>query len=153
MLKVIPSIPEHFLQLQMQDAQLFCKDQFDKNPEYAKALCEYGVTRTGIDENGIIIGIMGLTFRHEKCAEGWALFSPYLKKHACSVVKEVKKFLIEQSHVTRIYCTAAVDYPQAHKLLTSFGFKVEGILEKWDALGADHICYTKINNSIDWETR
>jgi len=153
MLKVIPSTIEHFNNLQLQEAQAFCAQEFAVNPDYAHALITSGIARTGIDSTGKVIAIMGLTFRHNNCAESWALFSPSIKNHIKSIIKEVRLFLKEHSHVKRIYCTASVDYPQAHKLITSFGFKAESILECWDIFGNDHIMYVKINNSIYWETR
>lgn len=153
MLKVIKTIPEHFHQINIQAAQGFCKEQFEAYPEYAKTLAQDPSTYTGIDEQGNIIGIMGLALRHTNCGEGWAIFSNNIKPHIKSIIKEVKKFLRAHKHIKRIYCTASVEFPEAHKLLRVLGFKVEGILEAWDVLGTDHIMYTRINNSIDWETR
>jgi len=154
MLKIIKTVPQHFYDIEIQEAQFFCKEQFNSNPEYVKILSEQSVTWTGIAEDGAIIGMMGLLFRHENNAEGWAIFSPHIKKYLKQIIKEVRSFLKSYSHIKRIQCTASLEFPEAHKLLTkSFGFKVEGILESWDCFGNDHLLYTIINNNLEWEIR
>jgi hypothetical protein len=153
MIKVVRTTVDHFDKINIQPAQGYFAEQIKLHPEYALALAQQPTTYSGIDENGNVIGIMGLMLRHPNCGEGWAIFSDNIRPHIKSIVKEVRKFLYQHRHVKRIYCTASVEYPEAHKLLKVLGFKVEGILEAWDALGTSHIMYVIINNSIDWETR
>ena len=80
-LEIIKTIPQHFHDMEIQEAQAFCRDQFTKNPNYAMILCEQGFTRTGIAEDGTIVGIMGLVFNHANNAEGWGILSPHFKKY------------------------------------------------------------------------
>lgn len=150
-LQIIKSIPEHFYNIEIQEAQAFCKEQFTANNNYAIILCTQSVCYTGITEDGTIVGIMGLSFIHKNSAEGWGIFSPYMKKYLKEVILGVRNFLKDYKHVKRIQCSASVKYPEAHKLLTkSFGFKPEAILEKWDCLGNTHILYTIINGDLKW---
>ena len=151
MITVVKSTVQHFQDIEIQEYQQSCREHIKLNPNYAKILCEQGTSYTGIDEQGRIIGMMGLLFRHENCAEGWAILSPYVKQNLKSVVKAVRKVMKDNERVRRIYCTVATNFPEAHRLVRAFGFKPEGILEKWDQFGMDHVMYTIIHNDIHWE--
>jgi len=153
-LEIVKTIPQHFKDIEIQEAQAFCREPFETNPNYAILLCEQGFTRTGIAEDGTIVGIMGLLFNHANSASGWGILSPHFKKYIRQAIPAVKEVLASYSHINRIEVSASVKFPEAHKLLTkSFGFKPEAILEKYDILGHDHILYTRIANSIEWEMK
>lgn len=144
--------PEHFDEIIAQESQSDFKELLLKHPEYKNLICQQSIGRAGRLDN-VIIAICGITRVTDYLGEGWAYFSPDLPKNSIRVIKEIKKFLQEQKHMRRLQCTVDIYNTKAIKFAEALGFKPEGILQCYGRDGHDHIMFTIINRSLDWEVR
>ena len=144
--------PEHFDEIIGQPNQSYFKDFLNANPSYKYKVCQNSIGKAG-RLDGVIIGICGVTQITSYLGEGWAYFSEELPKTSIKVIKSIRNFLKEQKHIRRIQCTVDVYNYSAIRFAEVVGFKPEAILKSFGPDGHDHIMFTIINRSLDWETK
>ena len=144
--------PEHFDEIIAQKSQVYFKKFLETHPKYKTDVCLHSIGKTG-RLDGVIIGICGLTKVTDYMSEGWAYFSESLPKMSLSVVREIRKFINAQKHIRRIQCTVDVYNTKAVKFAEALGFKPESILKSYGPEGHDHIMFTIIHRSLDWEVK
>ena len=142
--------PEHFDEIKGQASQEFFKNLLLRNPEYKYAICQNSIGKTG-RLDGVIIGICGITQISSYLGEGWAYFADTMPRGSIKVLKEIRKFIQAQKHIRRIQCTVDIHNHRALKYAEALGFKAEGILRAYGPEGHDHVMFTIINRSLEWE--
>lgn len=136
-----------------QESQSFFSELLIKHPDRKHALVKTSKGRTGKLEDGTIVAICGVVEITEYLGEAWAYFSDDILKTKLSIVKAIKKFLKEQKHIRRIQATVDVMNPKAIRFAKAVGFKAESILKSYGPDGHDHIMFTIINRSLEWEVK
>lgn len=142
--------PSHFDEIKGQKSQIYFSNLLIDHPEYKEMICKQSIGRAG-RLDGDIIAVCGITQVTEYLGEGWAYFSDDLPKGAISVIKAIKEFINAQKQFRRIQCTVDVYNTKAVRFAETLGFKPEGILRCYGPDGHDHIMFTIINRSLDWE--
>ena len=152
MLRLEDLKPEHFNEITGQASQDYFREVIIKHPEYKEMICRQSIGCTGFLDNKII-GICGITRLTDYLGEGWAYFSEDIAKAPMAVIKAIKNFLNKQKHIRRIQCTVDVYNYKAIKFAKALGFKPEGILQAYGPEGHDHMMFTIIHRSLDWEVK
>lgn len=84
-----------------------------------------------------IVGVGGLMVLWEGVGELWLMLTADCKKHgfygiiALSAIKDKMEELIENNNLRRAQATIRTDFPQAIKMIESFGFEREGLLKQY----------------------
>jgi len=144
--------PEHFDEITSQSSQIYYKEVLEKNPKHKYLVCQHSIGKTG-RLDGVIIGICGITQITSYMGEGWAYFADIMPKGSIKVIKEIRKFIQAQKHIRRIQCTVDIQNFNALKYARVLGFKPEGILKAYGPNGHDHVMFTIINRSLEWEAQ
>ena len=76
---------------------------------------------------------------------GWAIYTDEARKHPRLMFKSARHGMKFVSG--RLEASARTDWPQAQRFLEALGFTKGELLEKYDAVNADHYAYTYYNGA------
>ncbi len=112
-----------------------------------KFQAENGVAYTGIDEEGKVIAIGGVTFLWEGVGSGWVLTSELLLKHKIWVHRTIRDILDtteETYNLHRIESIILKEHKVSMRWAERLGFKQEGLLRKYNSQKQDHWLYARV---------
>ena len=115
--------------------------------ERIQAQADNGIAYTGIDDNGNIIGIGGVTLLWEKVGSGWVLTSDLLPKYKIwthRAIRDILEVAIETYGLHRVESIILRDHEVSQKWAERLGFGREGLLRKYDTAGNDYYLYARI---------
>lgn len=118
-----------------------------KNYPYLQAPSEN--CYTAIFEN-MIVGVGGLNILWEGVAEAWLILTANCKKDdlygiiALNAIREKMEELIETNNVRRVHATTRTDFPQAIKMIESFGFERECLSKEYFPDKSDAYRYARV---------
>lgn len=123
-------IPEHLDQLQLQDPQAWLASGIDGRT-YARALEAGGLTTSGFDEAGNLLGCAGFLPQGGCRAVAWALLSKHVRpRHFVAIDRKVRAHLAEAlTRWDRIEAYVDPSFAQSVKWAASLGFTLERNLE------------------------
>lgn len=99
---------------------------------------------------GKIVGVGGLVIHWEGMAEVWLILTNACKKddfHGIVALEAIRKKmnkLLKTNKIRRAQATVRTDFPQAIRMIEFFGFKWEGLLEKYCPDGGNAHRYARI---------
>ena len=108
---------------------------------------ENGMAYTGIDDNGEIVAIGGVTMLWDKVGSGWVMTSDLLLKYKVwthRAIKEILDLAIVKYNLHRIESIILEDHIVSQAWAERLGFEREGLLRKYDTKGNDYYLYAKV---------
>lgn len=111
-----------------------------------KTLGQYGPAFTFWDQ-GKVVACAGATIFWKGCAEVWLTPGPEMKKYGYSLVIQTRRVLdmFQRAYgLRRLQADVVADNEVNRRFIEHYGFKAEGLMRKYDALGRDCIRYSRI---------
>ena len=108
---------------------------------------ENGVAYTGIDDNGEIIAIGGVTMIWDKVGSGWVMTSDLMVKYKVwthRAIKEILDLAIVKHNLHRIESIILEDHIVSQAWAERLGFEREGLLRKYDTEKNDYYLYARV---------
>lgn len=118
-----------------------------KDYPYMEVPNEYTYTAIFRDE---IVGVGGLVIHWPGVAEVWLILTDDCRKDdihglvALGAIRDKMEELIESNNINRAQATTRVDFPVAIKMIESFGFKRESLMECYCPDKSDAFRYVRI---------
>jgi hypothetical protein len=144
-IEFIPFKREHFALLDLQPAQIYLRPVIDD--ERAGSDMEIpGYAWTGL-LNGVVVGSAGVLPMWEGRGQCWALIGDIPRDQWIRVTGFVRQVLA-RAHlrgIWRIETTVLAGWQPGLRWVKALGFKPEGYLEGYDALGRDHVGFAHID--------
>lgn len=103
---------------------------------------------TFINDKDEPIAIIGLSILWPGVADVWAVTSEEVKKEPISFHKRVKHaldFYMEELKIRKYQVYVKAEFSVGIRWMGSFGFKVEGLLEKFGPEGKDYFVMGRVN--------
>ena len=136
---VVPYLPEHLGQIDVQDAQV---GTFPDTQEYSERLLGAGPCWSLLDAQGIPLACAGLWIPWEGRGVLWAILgrdTPML-----DLTRAAQKMFAEIG-VRRLEFFVEVSFQQGHRWALMLGFQAEGTMRAFDTIGRDYILYSKVS--------
>lgn len=144
---MIPFCVEHLTQIDLREFDEQVIMGVPDALERIKFQAENGVAYTGIDEEGKVIAIGGVTFLWEGVGSGWVLTSELLLKHKTWTHRAIRNILdiTEGAHnLHRIESIILKEHKVSMRWAERLGFKQEGLLRKYNSQKQDHWLYARV---------
>lgn len=116
---IVPALPIHFQNLDLQDAQMFV-NKYVQDEQYIKQLCETGYAWAGVIDDKTIF-IAGVFEPHEHIGMVWALLGREANENMISVTRSISRWL-ENWDCDRLETAVANDFKQGHRWAEMLGF-------------------------------
>lgn len=145
--ELVPFEPEHLKQI---DLRPFDEQVIMGSPD-AMEIIQFqalsGLAYTGLDTNGKIIVIGGVTLVRPHVGGGWALTSELMTKHKTwvhRVVRDIVNATIKIHNLHRVEGLILEDHKISCRWVERLGFESEGVLRKYDSLGNNYYMYSRV---------
>jgi len=106
-----------------------------------------GLAYTGIDDEGDIIAIGGVSLLWPGVGAGWVLTSPLMVKYKIwthRIIRDILNKAIKVHNLHRIESIILKNHGVSCKWVKRLGFRKEGLLRKYDSQGNDYWLVARI---------
>ena len=141
MITVIPCEPPHILEIHASRPFKFVGDDPLK---FAELVCRSGTAFSGM-KDGKIIGAAGVQSLHAGVGRAWALLTPEVLAHRFFLHRAVRRKLpqiFRAGNFHRIEALVLRGFGPGCAWAVSLGFKMEGIMLKYDSEKQDYYLYS-----------
>lgn len=148
LIEVIPFKGEHLKEF---DMRILDAVSYNANPHDEGVLKSFEFEGNNITLiiDGKIVGMGGVMLQWKHVAVGWILASPEILKYKFTFYKTIYRHflhLIDTCSLHRIEANVLVEYDRSMAMLEHMGFKIEGLMRKYDAEGNDYFLYSWVKD-------